>query len=53
MAPSAEEFEIFKRQMKVRLNEGQGEAMYEVGIGGEYSYFTTLVYIYIPLLSKY
>lgn len=36
VAPSAEEFEIFKRQMKVRLDEGQGESMYEIGIGGEW-----------------
>lgn len=40
VAPSAEEFDFLQRQMKARLGDGQGETIYEIGLGGA-------VYLYI------
>ena len=34
VSPSAEEFDVLRQQMKARMEEGQGEAIYEIGIGG-------------------
>ena len=34
MSPSAEEFEGLQSQMKSRISDGQGETMYEIGMGG-------------------
>ena len=34
MSPSAEEFDILQRQLKARIEEGQGETICEVGVGG-------------------
>lgn len=33
VSPSAEEFDVLQRQLKARLEEGQGEAIYEIGMG--------------------
>ena len=35
MAPTAEEFEVLLSQLKARMDRGQGETIYEIGIGGE------------------
>ena len=35
MSPSADEFDGLQRQMKARLEEGQGEAFYEIGVGSK------------------
>ena len=37
VAPTAEEFDLLQRQLKARLSDGQGETIYEVGVGGELS----------------
>lgn len=34
MAPNEEEFDLLQRQMKARLSDGQGETIYEIGLGG-------------------
>ena len=34
VSPSAEEFDILQRQLKARIEEGQGETICEVGVGG-------------------
>lgn len=34
MAPSSEEFELLLTQLKERMDRGQGETIYEIGIGG-------------------
>lgn len=34
VSPSGEEFEALQWQLRARMDEGQGEAIYEVGIGG-------------------
>ncbi len=36
VAPTAEEFDLLQRQMKARLSDGQGETIYEIGLGGTY-----------------
>lgn len=36
VSPSAEEFDVLQRQLKARLEEGQGEAIYEIGMGGRW-----------------
>ena len=33
--PTAEEFDILLTQLKERMDRGQGETIYEIGIGGE------------------
>ena len=34
VAPTSEEFDLLLRQMRERLDNGQGETIYELGIGG-------------------
>ena len=34
VSPGAEEFDTLQRQMKARIEEGQGETIYEIGVGG-------------------
>ncbi len=36
VAPTAEEFDLLQRQMKARLSEGQGETIFEIGLGGTF-----------------
>ncbi len=35
VAPTAEEFDILAQHMRERLDKGQGETIYELGIGGK------------------
>ena len=35
MAPTAEEFERLLTQLKERMDRGQGETIYEIGVGGK------------------
>lgn len=35
MAPTAEEFEMLLTQLKERMDRGQGETIYEIGVGGK------------------
>jgi len=45
VSPSAEEFDILQRQMKARIEEGQGETIYEIGVGGRnFSFFIFVRY---------
>lgn len=45
VSPSAEEFDILQRQMKARIEEGQGETIYEIGVGGRnFSFFSFVHY---------
>jgi GTPase len=34
VSPSAEEFESLQIEMKSRIGDGQGETIYEIGMGG-------------------
>ena len=38
-SPDADTFESLQRQLVSRLEEGQGETIYEVGAGGELTFF--------------
>lgn len=34
VSPTTKEFDYLQQQMKIRISEGQGETMYEIGTGG-------------------
>ena len=46
MSPSADEFDNLQTQMKIRINEGQGETIYEIGTGGICFQLHVHVYMY-------
>ena len=35
ISPTDEQFDLLLRKLKERLDEGHGETIYEVGVGGE------------------
>jgi len=46
VSPSAEEFDILQRQLKARIEEGQGETICEVGVGGRDSSPSNLSFLF-------
>lgn len=40
VAPTSEEFEVLLALLKDRIDRGQGETIYEIGIGGTATFIT-------------
>ena len=46
MSPNDEEYDMLLRQLRARIQEGNGETLYEIGVGGMTGCHGNTIYIY-------
>ena len=52
LSPSDEQFDVLLQKLMERLEEGQGETIYEIGVGGELEKKSSYLFIICCLKIK-